>query len=95
MEEKKETRGGKRPNSGAKKKADIEKANEIFLNMIKSVHRVETDEEAKQEIAKQLWSFERGQMFIAEHIFGKAPQEQTNYNIDATPPEFKILVKNE
>lgn len=84
MEEKKETRGGKRPNSGAKKKADIEKANEIFLTMIKSVCQVETDEQAKGEIAKQLWSFERGQMFIAEHIFGKAPQEvnQTNLNID-------------
>lgn len=72
MEEK--THGGKRAGAGAKRKADIEKANEVFLSMIKSVRSVETDEEAKQELAKTLYSFERGQMFIAEHIFGK-PKE--------------------
>ena len=81
MEEK--THGGKRAGAGAKRKADIEKANEVFLSMIKSVHSVETDEEAKQELAKTLYSFERGQMFIAEHIFGK-PKEtiETTHNLN-------------
>jgi len=81
MEEK--THGGKRAGAGAKRKADIEKANEVFLSMIKSVHSVDTDEEAKQELAKTLYSFERGQMFIAEHIFGK-PKEtiETTHNLN-------------
>jgi len=72
-------RGGARKGAGAKKKADIEKANEVFLSMIKSVHHVDTDDEAKQKLAETLYSFERGQMFIAEHIFGKPKEviEQT------------------
>lgn len=76
-------KGGKREGAGAKRKADVEKANEVFLSMIKSVHSVETDEEAKQELAKTLYSFERGQMFIAEHIFGK-PKEtiETTHNLN-------------
>lgn len=76
-------KGGARQGAGAKRKADIEKANEVFLSMIKSVHSVETDEEAKQELAKKLYSFERGQMFIAEHIFGK-PKEtiETTHNLN-------------
>lgn len=81
MQEK--THGGKREGAGAKRKADVEKANEVFLSMIKSVHDVETDEEAKQQLAKTLYSFERGQMFIAEHIFGK-PKEtiETTHNLN-------------
>jgi len=67
----------------AKRKADIEKANEVFLSMIKIVKDVDTDEEAKLELAKTLYSFERGQMFIAEHIFGKPKKTIENINIDA------------
>lgn len=95
MEEK--THGGKRAGAGAKRKADIEKANEVFLSMIKSVHSVETDEEAKQELAKTLYSFERGKMFIAEHIFGKPKETIENINIDAgklTDEEIKKINDN-
>lgn len=92
MEEK--SHGGARAGAGAKKKADIEKANKVFLTMIKSVHSVETDDEAKQELAKTLYSFERGQMFIAEHIFGKPKEIIENINIDAgklTDEEIKKI----
>lgn len=95
MEEK--SHGGARKGAGAKRKADIEKANEVFLSMIKSVHDVETDEEAKQELAKTLYSFERGQMFIAEHIFGKPKETIENINIDAgklTDKEIKKINDN-
>lgn len=78
-------RGGARAGSGAKKKADVEKANEVFLTMIKAVHSVETDDEAKQALAKTLYSFERGQMFIAEHIFGKPKETIENINVNLTP----------
>lgn len=90
-------KGGARQGAGAKRKADIEKANEVFLSMIKSVHDVETDDEAKQELAKTLYSFERGQMFIAEHIFGKPKETIENINIDAgklTDEEIKKINDN-
>ena len=88
------THGGARKGAGAKRKADIEKANEVFLSMIKEVHNVETNDEAKLELAKTLYSFERGQMFIAEHIFGKPKETIENINIDAgklTDEEIKRI----
>ena len=94
---KEKSHGGARIGAGAKKKADVEKANEVFLSMIKSVHDVETDDEAKQELAKTLYSFERGQMFIAEHIFGKPKETIENINIDAgklTDDEIKRINDN-
>lgn len=81
------THGGKRPGAGAKRKADVEKSNEIFLKMIKDVKGVDTDEQAKLELAKELLSFERGVMFISEHIFGKP--EQT-IKQDLTLNDFSI-----
>ena len=65
--------------------------------MVKEVHNVETDEQAKLEIAKTLYSFERGQMFIAEHIFGKPKEVIENINIDAgklTDEEIKLINDN-
>lgn len=84
---KENSHGGARPGAGAKRKADVEKSNEIFLKMIKDVKNVSTDEQAKMELAKELFSFERGQMFIAEHVFGKP--EQT-IKQDLTLNDFSI-----
>ncbi len=83
MEEK--SHGGARPGAGAKRKADIEKTDLIFLKMIKDVKNVKTDEEARLELAKELFTFERGQMFIAEHVFGKPKEIIENRNVDMTP----------
>lgn len=85
MEEKsdKDGRGGSRPNAGRKTKADEEKTNEIFLAMIKNVKNVKTDDEARIELAKELFLFERGCMFIAEHVFGKPKELIEQINIDA------------
>ncbi len=93
MEEKKQ-RGGFREGSGRKFKADEAKANSIFLNMVKDLKNVDTDEEAKLEIAKELFTFERGKMFIAEHVFGKPKETIENINIDAgklTEEEIKKI----
>jgi hypothetical protein len=78
--------GGKRENAGRKPKADEEKANEIMLKALKKLYNKDTDEEAKIHFVKEtLLESQRGQLFVAEHIFGKAPQEikQTNFNIEA------------
>jgi hypothetical protein len=75
--------GGVRPNSGNKSKQDFEKTNTVFLSAIKQVKNVETDEEARIELAKDLYNSQRGQIFIAEHLFGK-PKEtiETTHNIN-------------
>lgn len=71
---------------GRPPKADEEKVNNIFLTALKQLHNKETDKEAKIAFVKDtLLESQRGQLFVAEHIFGKAPQEikQTNFNIEA------------
>lgn len=90
-------RGGARPGAGRKPKADEEKTNQIFLTMIKDVKKVDTDDEARIELAKELFSFERGCMFIAEHVFGKPKEIIEQINIDGgaipiTPKEAKDLL---
>ena len=83
--EKKNTHGGARRGAGAPTKAEQIQSNNIFLSAIKEVNNVDNDEDARTSFAKDLLTFERGKMFIAEHLFGKAPQEikQTNLNIEA------------
>jgi len=88
--------GGKREGAGRKSKADEEKVNIIFINALKSLYEVESNDEAKEKFVKEtLMDSQRGQIFIAEHIFGKAPQEvkQTNYNIDAKDLDEKEIKK--
>jgi len=89
--------GGARPNSGPKTKAENEKANFYIFQMVKEFHGVETDEQAKIEILKTLYGFERGQMFIAQHIFGNPKETIENINIDAgklTIEEIKKINDN-
>ena len=83
--------GGARPNSGNKTKQDFEKTNNIFINAIKQVKNVETDEEARIELAKDLLTFERGKIFISEHLFGK-PKETVDNNISLNDFSIKDLV---
>ena len=84
MEEKKK-HGGARPNAGAPRIAEVLQTKSLMLSAIKELKSVDSDEDARKEVVKELWTFERGKMFIAEHLLGKPPQEikQTNLNIDA------------
>ena len=91
--EKKNTHGGARKGAGAPTKAEQVQANNIFLSAIKEVNNVDNDEDARTTFAKDLLTFERVKMFIAEHLFGKAPQEikQTNLNIEAKDLDEKEI----
>tara|TARA_R110000851_G_scaffold50227_3_gene120143 strand:+ start:570 stop:881 length:312 start_codon:yes stop_codon:yes gene_type:complete len=95
MEEKQH--GGKREGAGRPTKLDENKSNTLFVNALKELYSKETDDEAKIHFIKEvLLDSQRGQLFVAEHIFGKAPQEikQTNLNIDAkelTEEEIKKI----
>lgn len=91
---------GNKLGKGRPSKADEEKANVIMLNALKQIYDKETDEDAKIEFIKDtLMDSQRGQLFIAEHIFGKAPQEikQTNLNIneeDLTEEERQKIINS-
>ena len=79
-------KGGAREGAGRKPKIDEEKVNNLFSIALKELYDKETDDEAKIHfIKKVLLESQRGQLFVAEHVFGKAPQEikQTNFNIEA------------
>ena len=95
MEEQKEvkkTHGGARPNAGRKSVAEEQKVNEIFLSALKGLKNVSTDEEAKIEFAKDLLSNQRGQIFIAEHLFGK-PKETIDQNVSINSFDLKDIIK--
>lgn len=84
--EKEKKRGGVRENAGRKPVIEEQKVNSLFVNALKDLYNKETSEDAKIHFIKNvLLESQRGQLFVAEHIFGKAPQEvkQTNFNIDA------------
>jgi hypothetical protein len=71
-------RGGKREGAGRKPIAEELKARDTFLKAIKEFYKKETCEEAQIQFIKDtLMESQRGQIFIAEHIFGK-PEEKVN-----------------
>lgn len=86
MEEKKK-RGGAREGAGRKPVAEEQKVNTLFVTALKELYKTDVDDDAKVRFIKEtLLESQRGQLFVAEHVFGKAPQEikQTNFNIDST-----------
>lgn len=66
--------GGARKGAGRKTKVEEEKANKVFLTALKELHNEDTNDGAKIAFVKVLYKSERGKIFIAEHVFGKAPQ---------------------
>jgi hypothetical protein len=91
MEQKKQ-RGGARVGAGAPRKAEVEQSNTIFLNAIKESKNVDNDLDARIEFAKELLTFERGKMFIAEHLFGK-PEQIINNNVSVDSFTLKDVLK--
>ena len=88
----KKPRGGARENAGRKSVAEEQRVNEIFLSALKSLKNVNTDDEAKIELAKDLLDNQRGMIFIAEHLFGK-PKETIDSNVNINSFELKDIIK--
>jgi len=66
--------GGKREGAGRKTKADEEKVNQLFITALKRLYKKDTEDEAKIDFIHTLIDSQRGQIFVAEHVFGK-PKE--------------------
>jgi len=91
MEDKRKNNGGHKTNGGRKPIADEQKTTAIFIAAIKQVKNVETAEEARIELAKDLLTFERGKIFISEHLFGK-PKETVETSLTLNDFSIKDLV---
>jgi len=64
-------KGGARKGAGRKPKADEEKVNTLFNKALIQMYSKDTDDDAKIEFVKELLKSQRGQIFVAEHVFGK------------------------
>ena len=86
--------GGKREGAGRPTKVDEEKANELMIRALKEIYSKDKDDDAKVSFIKDLASGTRGQIFIAEHLFGK-PKESTDITSNGESISFRIgeLVK--
>ena len=98
MEDKRKYNGGNK-NAGRKPKADEQKVNNIFLKALGELYNKDTEEETKIAFVKStLMESQRGQLFIAEHIFGK-PKEiiEATHNVNDFNIKdiFKIGTKSE
>ena len=75
---------GNKLGKGRPPKADEEKVNNLFVNALKELYDKETEDEAKIYFIKNtLLESQRGQLFVAEHVFGK-PKEtiETTHNVN-------------
>jgi hypothetical protein len=75
---------GNKLGKGRPPKVEEEKVNNIFLKALGELYNKETEEETKIAFVKNtLMESQRGQLFIAEHIFGK-PKEtiEATHNIN-------------
>lgn len=82
--EKKSNKGGARAGAGRKPVADEKKVNNIFIQALKELYNKETEDETKIAFVKNtLMESQRGQLFVAEHIFGK-PKEviEATHNVN-------------
>ena len=76
-------RGGKREGAGRKPVAYEKKATSLIVEAIKEYHNVDNDDDAKKAFITTLYKHTRGQIFLAEHLFGK-PKEtiEATHNIN-------------
>jgi hypothetical protein len=75
---------GHKHSKGRPPKVEEEKVNNIFIKALGELYNKETEDETKIAFVKDtLMQSQRGQLFIAEHIFGK-PKEiiETTHNLN-------------
>lgn len=75
---------GNKLGKGRPPKVDEEKVNNIFIRALKELYNKETEDDTKIAFVKDtLMQSQRGQLFVAEHIFGK-PKEiiEATHNVN-------------
>jgi hypothetical protein len=91
MEDKKQ-RGGAREGAGRRTVNDELKVNELFSKAIKVLYKQDTDEDNKVKFIVDLLDSQRGQIFVAEHLFGK-PKETRETTLNLNDFDIKEYFK--
>lgn len=79
---------GGNKNAGRKSKADELHALEIIKKAVRVIYEKDNDEDAKIAFLKDFADSQRGQQFIAEHLFGKPKDIVENININYESKEI-------
>lgn len=74
MDKRKNNSGTIGNKGGRKSKAEEQKVNTLFSTALQRMYNTDEPDEAKIKFIQELADSQRGQIFIAEHLFGKAPQ---------------------
>lgn len=74
--------GGVREGQGRPSKAIEEHALTIIKKALKAIYGTDDDEDAKIAFLEEFAETSRGQLFIAEHLFGKPRDVVENINYD-------------
>jgi hypothetical protein len=77
------THGGARQGAGRKPVSEEKSKNALIQKAVNSYYKTETDEEGKEKLIHELLGFERGVMFVAEHLLGKPKEIIEQINIEA------------
>lgn len=85
MEDGRKNNGGHKT-AGRKPKHEEEKQKAIFESALKRITNIEDTDESKIVFLEMFAEEKEGKKFIAEHVFGKAPQVVDN-NIRMTEDE--------
>ena len=92
MEDKRKNNGGHKT-AGRKSKADEQKVNTLFINALKELYNEDNEDTAKVNFIKTtLMDSQRGQLFIAEHIFGK-PKDVSEVDLNVNEFSIKDIFK--
>lgn len=91
--DKRKNNGGHKTNGGRPTKVDELKVNELFNKALRVLYKQDTDDDNKIKFVVDLLESQRGQIFVAEHIFGKPKEtieQTTNFNTENIKELFKI-----
>ena len=81
--------------AGRKPLADELKSKEIIIKALKTLYNTDIDDEAKEQFIREvLMQNQRGQLFIASHIFGK-PKETVETTHNTTDFNIKEIFRVE
>ncbi len=88
--------GGARKGAGRPTRAAEEHALSVIKKALRVIYKKNNDDEAKIEFLKEFSVSQRGQQFIAEHLFGKPRDivENINYNVGEITEEEAKKINN-
>jgi hypothetical protein len=92
MSDGRKNNGGNK-NAGRKPKAEEEKQRVIYDKVLKRIYNTEDSEESKVLFLIDFASEKEGKKFLAEHVFGKAPQVVDNKVTNVLEEKVGVLFK--